>query len=136
MKAIRVEKQGGPEVLRLLDIAPIEAPGPGQAVVPVVTAGVNFLDVGQQRGTYPHQVPFTLGVKGAGVVESVGRRRPERGRQPVEFLLSACRLSALQEHPSPVSGNCWDLLDAPALMPGREKHSSERWIPSPMGMRM
>ena len=32
MKAIRVEKQGGPEVLKLLDIAPIEAPGPGQAV--------------------------------------------------------------------------------------------------------
>jgi len=31
MKAIRVEKQGGPEVLKLVDIAPIEAPGPGQA---------------------------------------------------------------------------------------------------------
>ena len=53
MKAIRVEKQGGPEVLKLLDIAPIEAPGPGQAVVRVVAAGVNFLDVGQRRGTYP-----------------------------------------------------------------------------------
>src|SRR5271157_3158104 len=72
MKAIRVEKQGGPEVLKLLDIAPIEAPGPGQAVVRVVAAGVNFLDVGQRRGTYPRQVPFTLGVEGAGVVESVG----------------------------------------------------------------
>jgi NADPH:quinone reductase len=72
MKAIRVEKQGGPEVLKLLDIAPIEAPGPGQAVVRVVAAGVNFVDVGQRRGTYPHQVPFTLGVEGAGVVESVG----------------------------------------------------------------
>jgi hypothetical protein len=48
MKAIRVEKQGGPEVLKLLDIAPIEAPGPGQAVVRVVAAGVNFVDVGQR----------------------------------------------------------------------------------------
>jgi NADPH:quinone reductase len=63
MKAIRVEKQGGPEVLKLLDIAPIEAPGPGQAVVRVVAAGVNFVDVGQRRGTYPRQVPFTLGDK-------------------------------------------------------------------------
>ena len=72
MKAIRVEKQGGPEVLRLLDIAPIEAPGPGQAVVRIVAAGVNFVDIGQRRGTYPRQVPFTLGVEGAGVVESVG----------------------------------------------------------------
>jgi NADPH2:quinone reductase len=53
MKAIRVEKQGGPEVLKLLDIAPIEAPGPGQAVVRVVAAGVNFVDVGQRRGTLP-----------------------------------------------------------------------------------
>ena len=72
MKAIRVEKQGGPEVLKLLDVAPLEAPGPGQAVVRVVAAGVNFVDVGQRRGTYPRQVPFTLGFEGAGVVESVG----------------------------------------------------------------
>ena len=72
MKAIRVEEHGGPEVLKLLDVAPIEAPGPGQAVVRVAAAGVNFLDVGQRRGTYPSQVPFTVGVEGAGVVESVG----------------------------------------------------------------
>ena len=72
MKAIRVEKQGGPEVLNLEEVAPIEAPGPGQAVVRIVTAGVNFVDVGQRRGTYPREVPFTPGLEGAGVVESVG----------------------------------------------------------------
>jgi NADPH:quinone reductase len=72
MKAIRVEKQGGPEVLKRLDIPPIETPGPGQAVVRIVAAGVNFVDVGQRRGTYPRQVPFTLGVEGSGVVESIG----------------------------------------------------------------
>jgi NADPH:quinone reductase len=72
MKAIRVEQTGGPEVLQLEDIAPIEEPGPGQAVVRVVAAGVNFMDVGQRRGSYPRQVPFTLGAEGAGVVESVG----------------------------------------------------------------
>lgn len=72
MKAIRVERHGGPEVLELVDVAPLEAPGPGQAVVSVVAAGVNFLDVGQRRGTYPRPVPFTPGVEGAGVVESVG----------------------------------------------------------------
>jgi NADPH2:quinone reductase len=62
MKAIRVEKQGGPEVLKL-EVAPIEAPGPGQAVVRIVAAGVNFVDVGQRRGTYPREVPFTPGWK-------------------------------------------------------------------------
>jgi NADPH2:quinone reductase len=72
MKAIRVEEHGGPQVLKLEDIAPIEEPGPGQAVVRVVAAGVNFMDVGQRRGTYPREVPFTPGAEGAGVVESVG----------------------------------------------------------------
>ncbi|PYU23420.1 MAG: NADPH:quinone reductase [Acidobacteria bacterium] len=73
MKAIRVERIGGPEVLKLEDIAPIEEPGPGQAVVRVVAAGVNFMDVGQRRGSYPREVPFTPGAEGAGVVESVGK---------------------------------------------------------------
>src|SRR5579883_33104 len=72
MKAIRVEQIGGPEVLQLEDIAPIEEPGPGQAVVRVVAAGVNFMDVGQRRGSYPREVPFTPGAEGSGVVESVG----------------------------------------------------------------
>jgi NADPH:quinone reductase len=72
MKAIQVERTGGPEVLQLEDIAPIEEPGPGQAVVRVVAAGVNFMDIGQRRGSYPRQVPFTPGAEGAGVVESVG----------------------------------------------------------------
>ena len=72
MKAIRVEMLGGPEVMKLEDIAPIEEPGPGQAVVRVVAAGVNFADVGQRRGIYPREVPFTPGLEGAGVVESVG----------------------------------------------------------------
>lgn len=73
MKAIRVEQLGGPEVLKFEDVAPIEEPGPGQAVVRIVAAGVNFMDVGQRRGTYPRQVPFTPGAEGAGVVESVGQ---------------------------------------------------------------
>src|SRR5260370_24815635 len=59
MKAIRVEQVGGPEVLKLEDIAPIEEPGPGQAVVRVVAAGVNFMDINQRRGSNPRQVPFT-----------------------------------------------------------------------------
>jgi NADPH2:quinone reductase len=72
MKAIQVEQTGGPEVLQLEDLAPIEEPGPGQAVVRVVAAGINFMDIGQRRGSYPRQVPFTPGAEGAGVVESVG----------------------------------------------------------------
>ena len=72
MKTIEVEKIGGPEVLNLQDIGGLEPPGPGQALVRIVYAGVNFVDVGQRRGTYPRDVPFTPGVEAAGVVESVG----------------------------------------------------------------
>ncbi len=72
MKTIEVEKTGGPDVLHIQDIGGLEPPGPGQALVRIVYAGVNFVDVGQRRGTYPREVPFTPGVEAAGVVESVG----------------------------------------------------------------
>jgi NADPH:quinone reductase len=73
MKAIRVEKTGGPEVLKLVEVASIEKPGPGKAVVRLIDAGVNFMDVGQRRGSYPHEMPFIPGAEGAGIVESVGK---------------------------------------------------------------
>ncbi|WNG45290.1 quinone oxidoreductase [Archangium minus] len=72
MKAIRVETNGGPEVLTLRSIDLPSEPGPGQVLVRVVVAGVNFMDVGQRRGTSPRVVPFTPGVEGSGVVEAVG----------------------------------------------------------------
>ena len=71
MKAIRVEHAGGPEVLKLQDVAPVEEPESGQAVVRIVAAGVNFIDVQQRSGRYPATVPFTPGLEAAGVVESV-----------------------------------------------------------------
>ncbi len=77
MKTIEVEHTGGPEVLKLKNIAGLESPGPGQAMVRVVAAGVNFMDVGQRRGSYPRQVPFTPGVEAAGVVESIGDEKDE-----------------------------------------------------------
>ncbi len=72
MKAILVEQLGEPEVLKSTDVPPPQQPTPGQALVRVVFAGVNFMDVGHRRGTYPHEVPFTPGAEGAGIVESVG----------------------------------------------------------------
>ena len=72
MKAIRVEFAGGPDVLKLVDVPEIEKPGPGQVVVRLHAAGVNFMDVGQRRGSYPVKFPFTPGAEGAGTVESMG----------------------------------------------------------------
>jgi NADPH:quinone reductase and related Zn-dependent oxidoreductases len=71
MKAIRFHTHGAPEVLKLEEI-PVVEPGPGQVLVRVVTAGVNFLDVYQRTGLYKVALPFTSGVEGAGIVERSG----------------------------------------------------------------
>jgi NADPH:quinone reductase len=72
VKAIRVHRTGGPEVLRLEDV-PIPEPGPGQLLVRVEAAGVNFTDIYHRTGLYKVQFPFTPGREGAGVVERVGQ---------------------------------------------------------------
>ena len=50
MKAIRAHEFGGPEVLKLEDV-PDPVAGPGQAVVKLQYAGINFGDT-PQAGTY------------------------------------------------------------------------------------
>lgn len=51
---------------------PDPVPGPGQAVVEVAAAGVNFIDVYQRTGLYPAQaLPRPMGLEGAGVVRAV-----------------------------------------------------------------
>ena len=47
-------------------------PGPGQVRLRQHAAGLNFIDVYHRTGLYPQPLPFTPGVEGAGVVESVG----------------------------------------------------------------
>ncbi len=71
MKAIRVHRPGGPEVL-VLEEPGIPDAGAGQVLVRLEAAGVNFIDVYQRSGLYPVQTPFTLGQEGAGIVERVG----------------------------------------------------------------
>jgi NADPH2:quinone reductase len=71
MKAIRIEAQGGPEVMKWVEF-PTPQPGAGQALVRVEAAGVNFIDIYQRSGVYKVPVPFTPGQEGAGVVEAVG----------------------------------------------------------------
>ncbi len=73
MRAIVVDKLGGPEVLRIAD-RDDPVPRPGQLVVRVAAAGVNFMDTYQRGGVgvYVTQTPFTPGGEGAGTVIAVG----------------------------------------------------------------
>src|ERR687890_723326 len=71
MKAIRIHEFGGPEVLSYEDVETPE-PGAGQARVKLAASGVNFIDVYQRTGLYPGDLPRTLGLEGAGEVDTVG----------------------------------------------------------------
>ena len=71
MKAIRIHAHGGPEVLQLDEI-PVPVPGPGQALVRIEAAGVNFIDIYHRTGLYKVQLPYVPGQEGAGVVTAVG----------------------------------------------------------------
>ncbi len=70
MKAIQVRETGGPERLQLVEV-PKPALGPGQALVKVAAAGVNFIDIYHRTGLYKLDLPFILGGEAAGTVEAV-----------------------------------------------------------------
>ena len=101
--AIVARQAGGPEVLTYEDVErPV--PGPGQLLVKVGAAGVNFIDTYKRSGTYKIPFPFTPGSEAAGTT-ALGRTR-----SPAHWPLCA-------------SGACW-CLSAPPPDPFRP------WIPS------
>ena len=71
MKAIRISQYGGAEVLSFEDID-VADPGEGQVRITVEAAGVNFIDTYHRTGLYPLNLPLTLGLEGAGIVNAVG----------------------------------------------------------------
>jgi NADPH2:quinone reductase len=72
MKAIRIHSLGGPEVLSYEE-APDPQPGPGQALVRVEAAGLNFIDVYFRTGLYKGPaLPFVPGQEAAGIVTALG----------------------------------------------------------------
>ena len=71
MRAIRVSRTGGPEVMELVDI-PVPQPKPAEALIKVKVAGVNSIDVQFRDGRLRTILPFIPGQEGAGVVSSVG----------------------------------------------------------------
>ena len=72
MKAILIERTGGPEALQPADIA-VPQPKPGEALVKLAAIGVNYIDVYFRTGLYKApKLPFTPGMEGAGTVEATG----------------------------------------------------------------
>ena len=69
--AVRIRETGGPEKMRWEETV-LAAPGPGEALIRVAAAGLNFIDVYHRTGLYPVALPATLGLEGAGTVEAAG----------------------------------------------------------------
>jgi NADPH:quinone reductase len=74
MRAVVFERNGGPEVLEVKDVAP-PTPGDGEVLVDVEAIGVNYRDVYErQGGGYGSPPPAIIGVEGAGRIQDTGER--------------------------------------------------------------
>lgn len=75
MYGIQMTETGGADVLVWTEL-PDPSAGPGQIVVEVAAAGLNYIDTYQRSGLYPIQLPYGPGLEGAGVVVEVGEGAP------------------------------------------------------------
>jgi NADPH2:quinone reductase len=71
MRAVLVSDTGAADVLHVADVDQ-PSPGPGQVLVQVAVAGVNYMDVYQRSGGYSLATPFVAGVEGVGIVVALG----------------------------------------------------------------
>jgi NADPH2:quinone reductase len=74
MRALQQTSLTGPQDLRLITDVPVPVPGPGEVLVRVIAAGVNFGDILQAHGTFlgGPQPPYLAGFEAAGEIAAVG----------------------------------------------------------------
>jgi NADPH2:quinone reductase len=74
MRALQQTSLRGPEDLCLLSDAPVPRPGPGEVLIKLGAAGVNFVDISQSRGMFAGgpAAPYVAGIEGAGEVVALG----------------------------------------------------------------
>ena len=71
MKAIQISETGGPEVLKWAEV-PVPTPGPGEVLIKVAAAGVNFIEIYFREGRYKAPLPLIPGSEASGTVEKLG----------------------------------------------------------------
>ena len=71
VKAVRISRSGGPEVMEYVDVE-VGEPGPGEVRIRQAAIGLNYIDVYFRTGAYPQDFPAGLGMEGAGTIEAVG----------------------------------------------------------------
>ena len=70
-KAIRIDRQGGPEELKIVEVD-VGEPGVGEIRIRHKAVGLNFIDTYQRSGLYPFAMPLQLGMEASGIIEAVG----------------------------------------------------------------
>jgi NADPH:quinone reductase len=76
MRALQQTSHEGPQDMRLITDAPVPSPGPGELLIRVTAAGVNFADISKAYGTFRNgpQPPYLAGFEAAGEVVAVSER--------------------------------------------------------------
>ena len=71
MKAVVINKNGGPEVLEIKDIK-LDDPKSDEVLIKNEAIGLNYIDTYHRSGLYPVELPSNIGMEGAGTIEKVG----------------------------------------------------------------
>ena len=103
VKAIRIEQNGGPEVLKLVEVE-VPPPADNEITIQQHAAGLNFIDIYFRSGLYKSPLPHGLGFEAAGVVTAVGKSvtrlkkgdRVAYGQSPIGAYAQARNVPAAQ----------------------------------------
>ena len=71
MKAVKIKKNGGPEVLEIEDIT-LRKPVNDEVLIEHVAIGLNYIDTYHRSGLYPLMLPCGLGMEASGFIKEVG----------------------------------------------------------------
>ena len=71
MKAVKIQKAGGPEILELQDIT-LRKPVKDEVLIEHVAIGLNYIDTYHRSGLYPLIFPSGLGMEASGIIKEVG----------------------------------------------------------------
>ena len=71
MRAIKIKKPGGPEVLDLEDIN-LNKPNKNEVLIEHASIGLNYIDTYHRSGLYPLEMPSGLGMEASGIIKEIG----------------------------------------------------------------
>jgi len=72
-RVIKIEKTGGPKVLKIENIK-ISEPGPNDVLIETKAIGLNYIDTYHRSGLYPLPLPSGIGVEASGIIKKIGSK--------------------------------------------------------------